>query len=94
MAEGSTMAHHASARKRVRQTARRTKVNRARMSRLRSFIGRVEDAIASGDKQKALAAFGVMQPELMRGARAGVVHRNLVARKLSRLSSRIKAMSG
>ncbi|MCU0838323.1 MAG: 30S ribosomal protein S20 [Rhodospirillales bacterium] len=87
------MAHHASARKRVRQTKRRTKVNRARVSRVRTFIGKVEAAIASGDQQQALAAFKAMQPELMRGAGAGVVHRNLVARKLSRLSARIKAMA-
>lgn len=87
------MAHHASALKRVRQTKRRTKVNRARMARVRTFIGRVEAAIASGDQAQAMAAFKVMQPELMRGARSGVVHRNLVARKLSRLSARIKAMT-
>lgn len=87
------MAHHASARKRVRQTKRRTKVNRARVSRVRTFIGKVEAAIATGDKDQAMAAFKDMQPELMRGAGAGVVHPNLVARKLSRLNARIKAMS-
>lgn len=87
------MAHHPSARKRVRQTKRRTRVNRARLSRVRTFIGKVEAAIASGNHEQALAAFKRMQPELMRGARSGVVHRNLVARKLSRLSARIKAMA-
>jgi small subunit ribosomal protein S20 len=87
------MAHHASARKRVRQTKRRTVINRARQSRVRTFVKKVEAAIASGDKEAAAAAFKEMQPELMHGARVGVVHANLVARKLSRLSARIKAMS-
>lgn len=87
------MAHHASAKKRIRQTKRRTEVNRANVSRLRTFLRKVEKAIASGDQAAARDAFALAQPELMKGRQKGVVHRNLVARKLSRFSSRIKAMA-
>jgi small subunit ribosomal protein S20 len=86
------MAHHKSAKKRIRQTARRTAINRARVSRVRSFIKSVETAIASGDKKAALAAFTRAQPELQRGATKGVLHRNTTARKLSRLSAQIKKL--
>ncbi len=87
------MAHHKSAKKSIRQTVRRTAVNRTRVSRLRSFIKKVETAIASGDKKAAAAAFKEAQPELQRGVRAKVVHRNAAARKLSRLSARIKSLA-
>lgn len=87
------MAHHQSAKKRIRQTARRTEVNRSRLSRIRTYVRKVEEAIASGDKEQAAAAFREVQPELMRGAKNGVIHRNTVARRLSRLSRRIKAMN-
>jgi small subunit ribosomal protein S20 len=87
------MAHSASAKKRIRQTKRRTEINRARVSRIRTFLRRVEAAIASGDKTQAQEAFQLAEPELARGRKCGVVHRNTVARKLSRLSARIKAMS-
>lgn len=86
------MAQHASAKKRIRQTKRRTEVNRSRLSRVRTFVRKVEAAIAGGSKEAALAAFKLAQPELMRGANAGVTHRNTVARKLSRLARRIKDM--
>lgn len=86
------MATHVSAEKRIRQTARRTTVNRARLSRLRTFVKKVETAIASGDKEAARAALREAQPELQRGAQKGVMHKNTVARKLSRLSARIKAL--
>jgi small subunit ribosomal protein S20 len=86
------MAQHASAKKRIRQTKRRTVVNRARVSRIRTFLRRVETAIAGGKRDEAVAAYNQAQPELMRGANKGVVHRNLVARKLSRLAQRIKMM--
>jgi small subunit ribosomal protein S20 len=86
------MAQHASAKKRIRQTKRRTQVNRARVSRIRTFLRKVEDAIAGGKKDEAFTAFKEAQPELMRGANKGVVHRNTVARKLSRLAHRIKGM--
>lgn len=87
------MANIASARKRIRQTARRTARNTARMSRMRTFMKKVEQAIASGNKDEANAALKVAQPEIQRAATKGVVHRNLVARKISRLSARIKALA-
>lgn len=86
------MAHHASAKKRIRQIEKRTRVNRARTQRIRTFLRKVERAIASGDKELARAAFREAQPELMRGVNKGVVHRNTMARRLSRLSARIKAL--
>ena len=87
------MAHHKSAKTRIRRNQRRTVINRARVSRIRTFVKAVESAIAEGDKVKAEGAFKQAQPELHRGVTRGVLHRNTVARKLSRLSSRIKAMS-
>ncbi len=86
------MAHHKSAKKRIRRNARRTEVNRTRVSRIRTFVKKVETAIAGGDKAAAQAAFKDAQPELHRGVRAGVLHDNTAARKLSRLSARIKAL--
>ncbi len=86
------MAHHKSAKKRIRQTGRRTLVNKARASRVRTFVKKVEDAIAAGDKSAARAAFIAAQPEMARGANKGMLHRNTVSRKLSRLSARIKAL--
>jgi small subunit ribosomal protein S20 len=86
------MANHKSAEKRIRQTERRTEINRARVSRIRTFVKKVELAIASGDKSVAAEAFKEAQPELQRGITKGVVHRNTVSRKLSRLSARIKAL--
>ena len=86
------MANTASARKRIRQTEKRTIRNRARRSRVRTFLRKVEQAIASGDKTQAQAAFQAAQPELQRAATKGVFHLNTVSRKLSRLSARIKAL--
>jgi small subunit ribosomal protein S20 len=87
------MANTDSARKRIRQTEKRTARNRARKSRVRTFLRKVELAIAAGDKGGAQEAFKAAQPELQRAATKGVLHDNTVARKLSRLSSRIKALS-
>lgn len=87
------MAHHKSAKKRIRQTARRTTINRARTSRVRNYVKKVETAIASGDKKAAEAAFKEAQPEIQRGAVKGVLHRNTASRKLSRLSAQIKKLS-
>lgn len=87
------MAHHPSAKKRIRQTKKRTRINRARTSRIRTSLKKVETAIAGGNKAEATEAFRSLQPELMRGAARGFVHRNTVARRLSRLSARIKSMS-
>ncbi len=84
------MANTASARKRIRQTERRTERNRAHKSRMRSFVRKVEEALAGGDAEAAREALRLAQPEMQRAATKGVIHRNTVARKLSRLSSRIK----
>ena len=88
------MAHHKSAKKRIRQTARRTEVNGARRSRIRTFVKKVETAIAKGDKSAAESAFREAQPEMQRGVTKGVLHRNTVSRKLSRLSQRITVLNG
>ena len=87
------MANTASARKRIRQTATRTARNVARRSRMRTFVKKVETAIASGDKTAATAALRSAQPEMQRASGKGVIHANTVARKLSRLSARIKALA-
>ena len=86
------MANHKSAEKRIRQTERRTLVNRNRVSRIRTFVKKVETAIESGDKAAAADAFKAAQPEMHRGITKGVLQKNTVARKLSRLSARIKAL--
>jgi small subunit ribosomal protein S20 len=86
------MANHKSAEKRIRQTEKRTAINRARKSRVRTFVKKVEVAIASGDKEAAQSAFRLAQPELHRAASKGVLHKNTVARKLSRLAARINAL--
>jgi small subunit ribosomal protein S20 len=86
------MAHHKSAQKRIRSNARRADVNTARVGRIRTFLKRVESAISTGNKEAAQAEFKLAQPELQRGTTRGVIHRNTVSRKLSRLTARIKAM--
>ena len=86
------MPHHESAEKRLRQTEKRTVVNRSRMSRVRTFVKKVELAIGSGDKAAAQSALQLAQPELHRATSKGVMHKNTVARKLSRLSARINAL--
>ena len=87
------MANTASARKRIRQTAKRTERNAARKSRMRTFVKKVEAAISGGDKEKAAAALREAQPEMQRAAGKGVIHANTVSRKLSRLSARIKTLA-
>ncbi len=87
------MANHSSAKKRIRQTERRTEVNRQRISSIRTGLRKVEEAIEGGDKSVAETAFRAAQPQLMSGVTKGVLHKNTVARKLSRLSKRIKAMA-
>ncbi|MBV8334668.1 MAG: 30S ribosomal protein S20 [Alphaproteobacteria bacterium] len=86
------MASHKSAEKRIRQTARRAAINRSRLSRVRTFIKKVEIAIASGDKEAARSAFQLAQPELHRAITKGVLHKNTVSRKLSRLAARLNAL--
>jgi small subunit ribosomal protein S20 len=87
------MANTASARKRIRQNAVRADRNQARKSRMRTFVKKVETAIAGGDKTAAAAALQAAQPEMQRAAGKGVIHDNTVSRKISRLSARIKALS-
>ena len=87
------MANSPQAKKRARQIERRTAVNKARKSRIRTFLRAVEEAIASGDKAAATAARRAAQPELMRGVTKGIFHKNTASRKVSRLASRVKALS-
>jgi small subunit ribosomal protein S20 len=86
------MANHKSAEKRIRQTAKRTAINRARASRVRTFVKKVETAIATGDKTAAQWALRLAQPELHRAISKGVLHKNTVSRKLSRLATRVNAL--
>lgn len=86
------MANSPQARKRIRRNNRRAVINHSRTSRIRSFIKKVDAAIAAGDQDAARTAFREMQPELQRGVSKGLFHRNTAARKLSRLSKRIAAL--
>jgi small subunit ribosomal protein S20 len=87
------MANTPQAKKRARQNEARFAINKMRRSRIRTELRKVEEAIASGDKAAAQAALKVAQPELMRGVTKGIFHKNTVARKMSRLSSRVKAIA-
>ena len=87
------MANTPQSKKRARQNERRFAVNKARRSRIRTFLRKVEEAIASGNADAAKAALLAAQPELMRGVTKGVVHKNTAARKMSRLSARVKELS-
>lgn len=86
------MANTKQSKKRARQSVDRYAVNKARRSRIRTFLRKVEEAIASGDQTQAAEALRVAQPELARGVTKGVLHKNTVARKMSRLSSRVKGL--
>jgi small subunit ribosomal protein S20 len=88
------MPSHKSAEKRVRVTAKRTAVNKARRSQIRSAIRTVEEALAAGDKKAATAALKAAEPQIMRGVSKGVVHKNTGSRKVSRLAARLKALKG
>ena len=87
------MANTTSAKKATRKIAARTAVNKSRRSRVRNFIRKVEEAIASGDQAQAAAALKAAQPELMRAATKGVLHSNTASRKVSRLANRVKTMT-
>lgn len=87
------MANSVQSKKRARQNEKRNDINTARRSRIRTFIRKVEEAIASGDKEAAAAALKAAQPELMRGVTKGVFHKNTASRKLSRLAARVKALA-
>jgi len=86
------MANSPQSKKRVRQNDRNRLVNKNRRSRIRTFIRKVEEAIAGGDKESALVALRSAQPELMRGVSKGIFHKNTVARKMSRLAARVNAI--
>jgi small subunit ribosomal protein S20 len=86
------MPNIASAKKRVRTTAKRTAINQSRKTRVRGFIRKVEEAITSGDADKAKAALKAAEPEIMRGVTKGVLHKNTGSRKVSRLSKRVAAV--
>ncbi len=86
------MANSPQSKKRARQNETRYQINKARRSRIRTFLRRVEEAISSGDKDAAAAALREAQPELMRGVSKGVFHKNTAARKMSRLSTRVKSL--
>ncbi|MFO0202025.1 MAG: 30S ribosomal protein S20 [Alphaproteobacteria bacterium] len=86
------MANTASARKRIRQNVKRVARNKARKSRVRSFVRTLEEAIAAGDKSAAQEAYRAALPELQRAVTKGTLHANTVARKVSRMSARVKAM--
>jgi len=87
------MANTEQSKKRARQSEARYAVNKARRSRIRTFLRKVEEAIASGNGEAAAAALKAAQPELARGVTKGVLHKNTVARKMSRLASRVKAVA-
>lgn len=87
------MANTAQSKKRARQSETRFAINKARRSRIRTFVRKVEEAIASGNAEAAVAALRAAQPELDRGVIKGILHANTVSRKLSRLSSRVKALA-
>jgi len=86
------MANTKSAKKATRASARRNEVNKNRMSQMRGTVRKVEEAIAAGNKTAAEAALQAAQPELMRGAQKGIIHKNAASRKVSRLVGRIKAL--
>jgi small subunit ribosomal protein S20 len=87
------MANTEQSKKRARQNEKRFQINKARRSRIRTYLRKVEEAIASGDKAAATEALKTAQPELMRGVTKGVFHKNTAARKMSRLAARVKALA-
>ncbi len=87
------MAHHKSAQKRIRRNETRRRINHSRISRVRTFVRKVEAAILSGNRDAAREALQLAQPEIHRGVTRGVLHRNTAARRISKLARRINAMS-
>jgi small subunit ribosomal protein S20 len=87
------MANTPSAKKRIRNTLRKTDINKSRRSRIKTFIRKVEDALESKDAKAAMESLKAAQPEIMRGVTKGIFHKNTASRKISRLSSRVKAIS-
>ena len=87
------MANTPSAKKRIRNTLRKTDINKSRRSRIKTFVKKVEDAIETKDAKSAMDSLKAAQPEIMRGVTKGIFHKNTASRKISRLSSRVKALS-
>jgi small subunit ribosomal protein S20 len=87
------MAHHPSAKKRIRQTVKRTAINRSRLSRIRTFIKKVEQAVASGDPDSARRALRAAEPEIRRGVNKGVLKLNTASRRISRLSKKVNQVA-
>jgi small subunit ribosomal protein S20 len=87
------MANTAQSKKRARQSEARQDINKARRSRIRTFLRKVEEALASGNADAAATALAAAQPELMRGVTKGVLHKNTASRKMSRLTSRVKSLA-
>lgn len=87
------MANTLQAKKRIRRNDRRALINKSRVSRIRTFIRKVEEAIASGDQSSAAEALKSAQPEIMRGVTKGVLHKKTASRKVSRLAKRVKAIA-
>lgn len=87
------MANTVSAKKMTRKIAKRTAINRSRRSRMRTFLRKVEEAIATGNADTALTALRAAEPEIMRAAQHGIVHKNNASRKVSRLAARVKSLS-
>ena len=87
------MANTPSAKKRIRNTLRKTDINKSRRSRIKTFVKKVEDAIETKDAKSAMDSLKAAQPEIMRGVTKVIFHKNTASRKISRLSSRIKAIS-
>ena len=90
---GWAMANTVSAKKMTRKIAKRTAINKSRRSRMRTFVRKVEEAIAAGNQTEAAAALRAAEPEMMRAAQKGIVHKNTASRKVSRRASRIKTLS-
>ncbi len=87
------MANHKSAKKRIRRNSAKAEINKSRISRIRTFIKKVELAIVSGDAPSANIALKEAQPEIMRGVSKGVLHKNTASRKMSRLAAGVKKIS-
>ena len=87
------MANTPSAKKRIRNTLRKTDINKSRRSRIKTFVRKVEDALELKDAKSAMDSLKAAQPEIMRGVTKGIFHKNTASRKISRLSSRIKSIS-
>ncbi len=86
------MANTPQAKKRIRRNERRAEINGVRVSRIRTYVKKVEASVSAGDKTAAVAALSVVQPELARGVARGVLHKNTAARKFSRLTKAVAAL--